>query len=515
MSLPTGWIETKLREVADFVMGQAPPSGDCNFNGIGTPFVKVGEFGLERPEIKEWTTRPLKLAKQDDLLICVVGATAGKLNRGADCAIGRSVAAIRPSSATSADFLFPRMKSEVTRLRGASVGTAQGVISRELLGEVDIALPPLAEQGRIVAKLDALFARVARARAELDMVPLLVRRLKVAAAESALRPPGMQTKGAFATDWTLGPLGALVEEGPSNGWSPKSGPDAEGALTLKLTATTSGKLRLDEAAVKRIYEKPALDSSYWLRDGDLLIQRANSLEHVGAAAIFDGPDNTYIYPDLMMRLRFSDALLTRIVWYQLNSPSTRQYLRDRATGTAGNMPKISGSTIRQMPIAIPPRALWAQIVKTLDAAFARAARLESEAARARELLNRLEAAILTKAFKGELVPQDPSDEPASVLLERIKVARAEEPKSQSKRGRKAIAPRIPREKTAMTKSRQDEEVKDKPYLADMIRKSGGASTVEELFKLADLSLTDFYKQLTWEVDRGHIIDDVSQELKAA
>lgn len=56
-------------------------------------------------------------------------------------------------------------------------------------------------------------------------------------------------------------------------------------------------------------------------------------------------------------------------------------------------------------------------------AIARAARLEAEAARARALLDRLEAAILTKAFKGELVPQDPNDEPASVLLERIRAQR--------------------------------------------------------------------------------------------
>jgi hypothetical protein len=68
-------------------------------------------------------------------------------------------------------------------------------------------------------------------------------------------------------------------------------------------------------------------------------------------------------------------------------------------------------------------------------AFARADRLEAEAARARALLDRLEAAILAKAFRGELVPQDPNDEPASVLLDRIRAQRAAAPKP--KRGRRA------------------------------------------------------------------------------
>ena len=76
-------------------MGQAPPGTETNFDGKGTPFVKAGEFGERRPIIREWTTKPLKLAKSSDVFVCVVGATCGKLNLGEDCAIGRSVAAIR------------------------------------------------------------------------------------------------------------------------------------------------------------------------------------------------------------------------------------------------------------------------------------------------------------------------------------------------------------------------------------------------------------------------------------
>ena len=77
------------------------------------------------------------------------------------------------------------------------------------------------------------------------------------------------------------------------------------------------------------------------------------------------------------------------------------------------------------------------VIEQLDKAFARANRLEAEAARARALLDRLESAILAKAFRGELVPQDPNDEPASVLLDRIRAERAAAPKS--KRGRRAAA----------------------------------------------------------------------------
>lgn len=58
----------------------------------------------------------------------------------------------------------------------------------------------------------------------------------------------------------------------------------------------------------------------------------------------------------------------------------------------------------------------------------------------------------------------------------------------------------------MTKSRQDEDVKDKPYLADHLRRSTTTTTAEELFKASQLHVADFYKQLAWEVAQGHIED---------
>ncbi|MCS4446353.1 hypothetical protein JTT02_07355 [Clostridium botulinum] len=85
----------KLGELSEFIMGQAPNSQYCNKKGKGTPFVKAGQFGVKYPIIDEWTTKSLKKALKKDVLICVVGATAGKINLGCDCSIGRSVSAIR------------------------------------------------------------------------------------------------------------------------------------------------------------------------------------------------------------------------------------------------------------------------------------------------------------------------------------------------------------------------------------------------------------------------------------
>ena len=147
-----------LGERAAFIMGQAPPGPDCNLTGEGTLFVKVGEFGDLYPERKAWTTKPLKFAKSGDVLICVVGATVGKLNLGIDCAIGRSVAAIRPDKKLDSKFLYYSLMPYVLKLRSSARGSAQGVIGRSELSGIRIWIPSIDEQGQNVAKVDQLMA---------------------------------------------------------------------------------------------------------------------------------------------------------------------------------------------------------------------------------------------------------------------------------------------------------------------------------------------------------------------
>ncbi len=308
-------------------------------------------------------------------------------------------------------------------------------LSSKTLQELPIPLPPIQEQERIAKKIEVLNARANRARGELGHVVRLVKCFKDRLLEQAFsgKLTGDWRIANCAGDWATTVLQHFLESGPSNGWSPQSGDDATGAQTLKLTATTSGRLRLDDQAVKRIYEMPPPDSKYWLKPGDILIQRANAIEHVGISAIFDGPPKTYIFPDLMMRIRAQDPGATKFLWFYLNSPSVRKYFRDRATGTSGNMPKINGETVRSLPVPNVGAMERDEIVRRLERAFAVVDRLAAGAQAAQADLDKLDQAILAKAFRGELVPEDPNDEQASFLLERIRTERAVAG-SASKRG---------------------------------------------------------------------------------
>lgn len=147
-----------MGRVSKLIMGQAPKGIECNTNGIGTVFVKVGEFGSIYPNKKSWTTNPLRFAKTGDVLVCVVGATVGKLNLAIDCAIGRSVAAIRPDPSLDTKFLYYSLIPHTLRLRKKSRGSAQGVIGKDQLNGISLWIPSISTQRKIVTRLDELMA---------------------------------------------------------------------------------------------------------------------------------------------------------------------------------------------------------------------------------------------------------------------------------------------------------------------------------------------------------------------
>jgi len=175
----------ELGSLAELVMGQAPAGSDCNKNGVGTPFVKVGEFGASSPEIREWTTKPLKMAKSSDVLICVVGATIGKLNLGIDCAIGRSVAAIRPGLKLRQKYLLYFLQTKVLEIRASSKGSAQGVITRQQLLEMPIPDLSLASQDRVIQSLETARSSLDHALSDLNKVSSSISTLRRSVLNSA------------------------------------------------------------------------------------------------------------------------------------------------------------------------------------------------------------------------------------------------------------------------------------------------------------------------------------------
>ena len=191
----------------------------------------------------------------------------------------------------------------------------------------------------------------------------------------------------------------------------------------------------------------------------------------------------------------------------LLSQDSVRYAVSKSKATAGQW-NLTLEICRALPIPIPPLAEQDEIIRRVEALFKLADRIEAHHAAALAQAQRLTPLTLAKAFRGELVPQDPNGEPASALLDRIAAQQnTATGDSALRKPRRARAPSATKDAATMSKSRQDDDVKGHPYLANHLRRLGAPASAEALFRVAELPVADFYKQLAWEVAVGHVKDD--------
>jgi type I restriction enzyme, S subunit len=513
---PTSWVEVRLQRINEFSGRTVDPSAQPS---RAFELYSVPAFPARSPE--KVPGREIGSTKQtvepDDVLICKINPRINRVWRvevssGLPQIASSEWIAVRNRQLNSRYLQHYFSSPSFRELICDGVTGVGGSLTRaqpKRVAEFPVPIAPLAEQKRIADKLDAVFTHVDACRDRLDRVPAILKRFRQAIVEAAsggmLTEDWRQTVG-LTSGWCTGTLSDLFNGKPRNGYSPRTVERITPVRSLTLTATTSGRFKPEH--FKYIDEAIPDNSHLWLQPGDILIQRANTLEYVGTSALYDGPPSAYIYPDLMMKARAGDLVMPKFLLLVLQSRAVRTHFRENATGTAGNMPKINQQTVLTAPASWPARDEQAEIVRRVDSLFALADTLEARLAAARTHVDRLTPALLSKAFRGELVPQDPNDEPANVLLARIAAQRATtavEPTSRPPR--KARVPRAPKEVAIMTKSRQDEDVMGQPYLANLLRRVPAPTSAETLFKMAELPVADFYKQLAWEVDKGYVQDN--------
>ena len=176
--------------------------------------------------------------------------------------------------------------------------------------------------------------------------------------------------------WLWQVLDDLLILGPTNGFSPKAVDLETPVRSLTLSATTSGKFKGEHS--KFIDTEVPADSELWLSDGDILVQRGNTIDYVGVAAVYRGEPNLFIYPDLMMKLRVTSACDTNFIHLAMSEVSARSFLRARASGTSGSMPKINQATLKSLPLPVPPLAEQRRIVAKVDELMALVDQLETQ-----------------------------------------------------------------------------------------------------------------------------------------
>lgn len=308
-------------------------------------------------------------------------------------------------------------------------GTTRLKLTQGSMNEIPVKLAAFDEQRRIVSRLEKLLSRVDAAQARLATIPLILKRFRQSVLAAAC-------SGRLTADWrtqqngnkeTFG--GTLVEIEIPDSWVWKKLPE------LGFLARGKSKHRPRDAAQLYGGDYPFIQTGNIARSNGFITEHNQTYNEVGlaqskrweagtvcitiAANIADSAILTYpaCFPDSVVGfIAHGDVCLPKYVEFFIRT--ARSDLSQFAPATAQK--NINLSILNEVLVPLPPLAEQREIVRRVEALFKSADALEARYRTAKAHVDKLTQSILARAFRGELVPQDPDDEPASVLLERIR-----------------------------------------------------------------------------------------------
>lgn len=438
--IPLGWVETKIEFVIDILDSQRMPVNsderakriDGKPQNVLVPYYgATGQVGYVDTHIFD---EPLILLGEDgipyfDLFKHKAYRISGKswvnnhahvLREKKGFIDGRYVEAFLNS------FDYKGYVSGTTRLK----------LTQASMKEIPIPLAPYSEQKRIADKLDAVLARVDICRQRLNRVPVILKRFRQSILAAA-------TSGKLTEDWrdqyfknsksdafSLVPFGNLIKT--IRGGSTEV-PSSEISDFPILRSSSVRQGEIDFSDVKYLNRSQSTRVDNFIENGDILFTRLNgTAEYVGNCVVVTNVSpGKYQYPDRLFCAKLKDKIHPAYCMYAFSAPDVRREIETRAKSTAGHK-RISIQDVKEIEIRLPSTIDEQQeIVRRVENLFAFADRLEARLVTARIATERLTPALLAKAFRGELVPQDPDDEPASELLARIVTQKSGQAKKTS------------------------------------------------------------------------------------
>lgn len=351
---------------------------------------------------------------------------------------------LRPIIVPSA-FLFYWVKTSafLKTAEAQMTGTVgQKRVPRSFVESYPLPLPPLNEQKRIVVKLDAIMPRIDAVKERLEKVPSILKRFRqsvltaavtgkltekwreehpeVESADGLLNEKMRMDKQHYASywndfdipqKWICAPLkniadlrlGKMLDSSKNKGVS-----------MLYLRNINVRWFGFDLESLKEIRITQAEKESLSIQPGDVFVCEGGE---PGRSAVWKASESNITFQKALHRVRMKIAFLPDLLVYNLKVDADKQKLDELFTGST--IKHFTGRSLAAYPVAIPPLDEQKEIVRQVDKLFALADKVEEHYQKARAKVDALAQSVLAKAFRGELVPQNPDDEPAEKLLQRI------------------------------------------------------------------------------------------------
>ena len=307
-----------------------------------------------------------------------------------------------------------RWSAETGRFGGSTSGSTITHLPQRDLRMLQVPLAPTVEQGRIVAAIEEHFSSLDAVEATQRQV---IRRINIL--KSSLLTDAFRMNGDLPPDWQQKTIGEVAKVQLGRQRSPEHHTGPQMRPYLRSANVTWEGISLED--VKQMNFDDADFETYRLESGDLLLNEASgSPGEVGKPAIWGEEIENCCFQNTLLRLRSSEVDIGYLYWYCYASALSGHF------GDAGrgvNIRHLGKGGLARFPIPVAPRDQQVRIAAQLDQQLEQTKRLWQTA---QEVLNRVAAlrqAVLSQAFSGRLVPQDPDDEPASALLDRIAASR--------------------------------------------------------------------------------------------
>jgi type I restriction enzyme, S subunit len=454
--LPKGWVEAELKDLVglsglftdgDWILSEHLRTG-VDVRLIQLADVGIGRFlDKSRKFISDETAESLRVTylRESDVLISRMADPLARaclfpqINIPAITAVDVAIARCDGYTAIPAYLMYLCNSHHVlVQAEGVAVGTTRKRISRKNLEKLYVPLPPLPEQRRIVAKLEKLLGKVDACQKRLGRVPLILKRFRqsvLAAAcsgrltgdwrdgEEALTLESNADSGDIPVSWSwrsiedlANPTRGSIQSGPFGSNLLHSEFQPTGLLAIGIDNVLEGSFSLGKQHRISPLKYEAL-KKYTARPLDVLV---TVMATIGRCCVIPEEVETAIITKHVYRISCNQDLVDPFYLQNCILGSSMVQAQIQAEIRGATRPGINGTILKKLLIPLPPLSEQKEIVRRVEALFSFADQIEARYQKAKAHVDKLTQSILAKAFRGELVPQDPNDEPAAVLLERIK-----------------------------------------------------------------------------------------------